>query len=335
MTKAENENSLLKVKGLKVMFPIDNGFIKAVEGVDIDINHGECVALVGESGCGKSVTSQAIMKLVKTPPALISVNAINFKGKELKDKTEREMEKIRGKNMSIVFQDALTSLNPVMTIGRQIDEIFMQHNKIEKKEAKKLTIEMLKKVGVPDPEHRYYDFPHQLSGGMRQRVLIAIAVACEPELIIADEPTTALDVTIQAQILDMLGDLKKKNNMSILLITHDLSVVANVADKVYVMYSGKIVEKGTVEDIFKNPVHPYTIGLLNSVPKLSDVDEDGKENRFIQIPDSVPNPANKPKGCYFHPRCSRCIDKCKLYMPKLEHLSEDRLIRCWNYEKSE
>jgi oligopeptide/dipeptide ABC transporter ATP-binding protein len=216
-----------------------------------------------------------------------------------------------------------------MTVGRQIDEVFRQHRKLNNVEAKRASIELLKKVGVPSPEKRYYDFPHQLSGGMRQRVLIAMAFACEPDLIIADEPTTALDVTIQAQILDLLMEFKRNNNMSMLLITHDLSIVANMADDIYVMYSGKIVERGSAQQIFKNPLHPYTIGLLKSVPRLSDTFEG-----FIQIPDTIPNPMMKPKGCYFHPRCEIAEDRCRKCMPELKTLDGDRGIRCWNYNKN-
>jgi oligopeptide/dipeptide ABC transporter ATP-binding protein len=321
-------NDLLKVRGLKVMFPSDVGFIRAVEGIDLDIKKGECVALVGESGCGKSVTSLALMKLLSTPPALISVNEMIFKGEDISACSDRKMQEVRGRVVSMVFQDPMTSLNPVMTVGKQIDEVFRRHKGLRGDEVKKSSIEVLRSVGVPDPEKRYHNFPHELSGGMRQRVLIAIAFACEPDLIIADEPTTALDVTIQAQILDLLMELKRKNNMSLLLITHDLSVVANMADRVYVMYSGKIVENGSVREIFKKPLHPYTLGLLKSVPRITDTDE-----RFTQIPDVVPHPIRKPAGCYFHPRCGMADEKCRTHMPGLEIIDGSREIRCWNYSK--
>lgn len=322
-------DSLYRIDGLKVMFPDEKGFIKAVEGVDIDIARGECIAIVGESGCGKSVTSLAILKLLSVPPALISVDKMIFDAEDITDYTDREMEEIRGSKMSMVFQDPMTSLNPVMTVGRQIDEVFIKHQKLDKEEAKKASIEALRKVGVPAPERRYRDFPHQLSGGMRQRVLIAMAFACEPKLMIADEPTTALDVTIQAQILDLIKELKERNNMSLLLITHDLSVVANMADTVYVMYSGKIVEKAPMRDLFKNPKHPYTKGLLESVPSLTG----SIGERFTQIPHAVPHPMMKPGGCYFHPRCSLASGKCFKHMPILEEIDGDRQVRCWNYDK--
>lgn len=323
-------NNLLEVKGLKIMFPDRRGFIKAVEGIDLEIEKGESVAIVGESGCGKSVTALAIMKLLPVPPALISVDSIVLAGEDISSYKDSEMQNIRGNKMSMVFQNPMTSLNPVMTIGKQIDEILIRQKGLSAAEAKGRSIEVLRKVGVPAPEKRYHDFPHQLSGGMKQRVLIAIAFACEPDLMIADEPTTALDVTIQAQILDLLVDLKDRNKMSLLLITHDLSVVANMADSVYVMYSGQIVERGTVEEIFSNPLHPYTNGLLRSVPSL---DDDFGE-RFVQIPDTVPHPINKPKGCYFHPRCEMASEKCKHQKPILENIGEKRDVRCWNYKKA-
>lgn len=319
------DNNLLMVKGLKVIFPAEGGLIKAVEGIDIEIERGKCVALVGESGCGKSVTSLAIMRLLKTPPALVKADEITFDGKNLLELSDSQMQGIRGRELSMVFQDAMTSLNPVMQIGKQINEVFIHHKKLDKKQAREASIETLRKVGVPSPEKVFSYFPHQLSGGMKQRVLIAMAFACKPSLIIADEPTTALDVTIQAQVLELLAELQKSHNTSLLLITHDLSVVANMAEIVYVMYSGKIVEKGTIRQLFKNPLHPYTKGLLGSVPKLNE-----KYDRFIQIPDTVPHPMFKPNGCYFHPRCNCATDICKTKMPSLRTLEDGRQIRCFN-----
>lgn len=319
------EDNLLRVRGLKVIFPAAGGLIKAVEGIDLDIERGKCAALVGESGCGKSVTSLAIMGLLKTPPALINADEITFENLNLLELSDSQMQNIRGSKLSMVFQDAMTSLNPVMQVGRQINEVFIKHKKMDKNQAKQASIEALKKVGVPSPDKVYSYFPHQLSGGMKQRVLIAMAFACKPSLIIADEPTTALDVTIQAQVLELLSELQKSHNTSLLLITHDLSVVANMADVVYVMYSGKIVEKGNIRQLFKNPLHPYTIGLLGSVPKLN-----AKYERFVQIPDTVPHPMFKPKGCYFHPRCNRATDICREKMPLLRTLSDKRQIRCHN-----
>ncbi|MDY0316947.1 MAG: ABC transporter ATP-binding protein [Candidatus Izemoplasmatales bacterium] len=316
---------LLGLKNLKVIFPAQQGIVRAVEGIDIDIKKGECVALVGESGCGKSVTSLAIMRLLNTPPALVDVESINLDGDEITNYSENKMQDVRGKQISMIFQDAMTALNPVMTVGKQIDEVFIKHQKLNKKEARIETIKALRLVGIPEPESRAKAFPHQLSGGLRQRVLIAMAFACMPKLIIADEPTTALDVTIQAQVLEVLRSMQRSHNVSLLLITHDLSVVAHTADTVYVMYSGKIVEKAKVEDLFKTPHHPYTEGLLGSIPRLSDTTK-----HFVQIPDSVPHPMFKPTGCYFHPRCKYATDDCKKKMPPLERLDNGREIRCYH-----
>jgi len=316
---------MLKLRNLKVIFPNEAGVLKAVEGIDLDIHRGECVAVVGESGCGKSVTALAIMKLLNSPPALMRVDELQLDGEELKDYSDTKMQEIRGKQIAMIFQDAMTALNPVMTIGNQIDEVYLRHSKMSKKKAREATIMVLKLVGVPEPKARANNFPHQLSGGMRQRVLIAMAFATMPKLIIADEPTTALDVTIQAQVLNVLNDMQKKHQMSLLLITHDLSVVANMADTVYVMYCGKVVEKGTVKQLFSTPHHPYTVGLLASIPKLSD-----SHHHFVQIPDCVPHPMFKPAGCYFHPRCTHAIDICSKEMPPLVSVEDGRQIRCWN-----
>ncbi len=321
----QEKQNVLKLRNLKVIFPNEAGVIRAVEGVSLDIKEGECVALVGESGCGKSMTSLSIMKLLNSPPALISVDELKLEGEELKDLPEKKMQMIRGSRMSMIFQDAMTALNPVMTIGKQIDEVFIRHQKLSKKEAKEKTIHALSLVGVPSPEQRYRDFPHQLSGGMRQRVLIAMAFACQPSLIIADEPTTALDVTIQAQVLDLLSDMQKKHGTSLLLITHDLSIVANMADRIYVMYAGKIVESSPAYDLFKHPYHPYTEGLLGAIPKLSD-----DHHEFIQIPDSVPHPMFKPQGCYFHPRCRYATEECRNKMPPLTEIEPGRCVRCFH-----
>lgn len=317
------EELMLKLRNLKVIFPNAMGVVKAVEGIDLDIRKGECVALVGESGCGKSVTSLAIMKLLNSPPALMHVDELCVDGIELKDYSNKKMQDVRGKKISMIFQDAMSALNPVMTVGRQIQEVFLTQKGISKKEAKERAIKALELVGIPEPARRYNDFPHQLSGGMRQRVLIAMAFACSPELIIADEPTTALDVTVQAQVLDVLKRMQKSHNTSLLLITHDLSIVANMADTICVMYCGKIVEKSPAYDLFKAPYHPYTRGLLGAIPKLSD-----ERHVFIQIPDSVPNPMNKPKGCYFHPRCAYATDECREKMPPLRDVGGGRMVRC-------
>lgn len=319
---------VLEIKNLKVVFPNERGFIRAVEGVDLAIERGKCVALVGESGCGKSVTSLASMKLLDTTMAAIRVDKMELDGMDIRSLSDKEMQEYRGKKISMVFQDALSALNPVMTIGKQLDEIFIRHLKISKKEAKKHSVQALKLVGVPDPERRYKAYPHELSGGMRQRVLIAMAFACNPDLIIADEPTTALDVTIQAQVLDVLSNLQKSHQTGLLLITHDLSVVVHMADEIYVMYSGKIVERATTRQLFQQPMHPYTQGLIASVAKMDD-----EKGEFIQIPDALPNPMNKPKGCYFHPRCAYASEKCKQCMPSLRLMPDGRQVRCWLYDK--
>ena len=320
-----NEELMLKLRNLKVIFPNAMGIVKAVEGIDLDIHKGECVALVGESGCGKSVTSLAVMKLLNTPPALISVDEQVIDGVELKDYSNKKMQSVRGKDISLIFQDAMSALNPVMTVGKQIQEVVMTQPGMTKALAKQKSIEALELVGIPEPQRRYNDFPHQLSGGMRQRVLIAMAFACQPKLIIADEPTTALDVTVQAQVLEVLSKMQRSNNTSLLLITHDLSVVANMADTIYVMYCGKIVEQSPAYELFKKPYHPYTKGLLGAIPKLSD-----ERHVFIQIPDSVPNPMNKPKGCYFHPRCPHATEQCRQSMPPLREISKGRKVRCFH-----
>ena len=332
----------LEVKNLKVIFPTEAGIVRAVEGIDLEIEEGQCAAIVGESGCGKSVTSLAVMKLLSSPPAIMRVDTLKLNGNDIKDLTDKQMQRVRGKDVAMVFQDALTALNPVMTVGRQIDEIFLAHGRehfrgqdgkflghfARKKEAKRRTIEALKLVGISDAELRYKAYPHQLSGGMRQRVLIAMAFACNPNLIIADEPTTALDVTIQAQVLDVLKELQRKQHTSLMLITHDLSIVMNMADEIYVMYCGKIVERAKTRELFKNPLHPYTNGLLGSIARI---DDDSK--RFVQIPSSLPSPMHKPEGCYFHPRCAYATERCRQEMPPLEQLEGGRCIRCWNYKE--
>lgn len=320
-----NEELMLKLRNLKVIFPNQMGVVKAVEGIDLDVHKGECVALVGESGCGKSVTSLAVMKLLSSPPALVAVDELKVDGIELKDLSNKKMQDIRGDKLSMIFQDAMSALNPVMTVGKQIREIFLTHSGISKKEAKERSIKALELVGIPEPRRRYNDFPHQLSGGMRQRVLIAMAFACSPKLIIADEPTTALDVTVQAQVLDVLSRMQKSHGTSLLLITHDLSIVANMADTIYVMYCGKIVEKSPAYELFKKPYHPYTKGLLGAIPKLSD-----ERHVFVQIPDSVPNPMNKPQGCYFHPRCKYATEECRKNMPPLRDIGNGRMVRCFH-----
>lgn len=321
---------ILDIKNLKVVFPTEMGLLRAVEGIDLEVEPGKCVAIVGESGCGKSVTSLATMKLLNPSEAVVRVDKMELDGMDITGLSEKEMQKLRGSKISMIFQDALSALNPVMTVGKQMDEIFRHHLRLSKKEAKARSIEALRLVGVPDPEMRYKAYPHELSGGMRQRVLIAMAFACNPELIIADEPTTALDVTIQAQVLKVLGDMQKQKGTALILITHDLSVVVHMADEICVMYCGKIVEKASTYDLFKRPMHPYTKGLIASVAKMED-----EKGEFVQIPDSLPNPVNKPSGCYFHPRCPYATEKCRQTMPPMQTLENSRQIRCWNYEIEE
>lgn len=322
-------SKVLEIKNLKVVFPTEQGIVRAVEGIDLSIEKGKCVALVGESGCGKSVTSLASMKLLNPMTAAMRVDKMELCGEDMRALSDKEMQELRGKRVSMIFQDALSALNPVMSVGKQLDEIFIRHMKIPKKEAKAHSIEALKLVGVPDAQVRYKAYPHELSGGMRQRVLIAMAFACNPDLIIADEPTTALDVTIQAQVLKVLSDMQKRYGTSLLLITHDLSVVAHMADEIYVMYSGKIVEKASTVEMFQHPLHPYTKGLIDSVAKMED-----PKGKFVQIPDSLPNPMDKPNGCYFHPRCPYATEQCRKSMPRIRKL-EGRQVRCWRAEEGE
>ncbi|MFT4412496.1 ABC transporter ATP-binding protein [Fredinandcohnia humi] len=289
---------LLEVKDLEVSFQTYAGVVKAVRGVNFDVYKGETLAIVGESGSGKSVTSQTIMKLIPMPPGQISNGQILFNGEDLVPKSNKEMEKIRGKDIGMIFQDPMTSLNPTMKVGMQIMEVLIKHQNMSKGNAKDRAIELLRLVGIPMPERRVNQYPHEFSGGMRQRAMIAIALASSPKLLIADEPTTALDVTIQAQILELMKDLQKKLDTSIIFITHDLGVVANVADRVAVMYAGKIIEYGTVDEIFYNPKHPYTWGLLSSMPSLEHDDEE----ELTAIPGSPPDLTNPPKGDAFAPR---------------------------------
>ncbi len=314
---------LLEVKNLETEFKIKRGLVKAVNGVSFEIEKGEILAVVGESGSGKSVTSLSIMGLIEKP-GRISNGEILFNGQDLTKMSKKEMQAIRGDKISMIFQEPMTSLNPVYRIKDQIVESILTHTKMTKKEAEDHAVEMLRLVGIPDPERRAEDYPHQMSGGMRQRVMIAMALACNPELLIADEPTTALDVTIQAQILDLINSIREKLNMSVLLITHDLGVVAETADKVVVMYCGRVVEKGTVEEIFTDPRHPYTKGLLESIPRM---DKDVKP--LYMIKGIVPDPTNLPKGCPFADRCDRCMEKCREAMPKLVENEKGRAVRCF------
>lgn len=320
-------STLLEVNDLKTYFYTTNGVVPSVDGVSFSLESGQTTALVGESGCGKSVTSFSIMQLVSAPGKIIG-GEIMFKGKDLTKLNDNEMRKIRGNEISMIFQEPLTSLNPILKIGAQLDEILLLHETKSKTEAKNKSIEMLKMVGMPRAEQVYDMHPHELSGGMRQRVMIAMALSCNPSLLIADEPTTALDVTIQAQILRLMRNLKKEFQTSILLITHDLGVVAELADKVIVMYAGQVVEEADVMSLFAEPQHPYTQGLIQSTPKI-----DAEEEVLNSIPGNVPAPDNKPSGCYFHPRCPFAMDICKKQMPDLKTNEQTgNKVRCWLYK---
>lgn len=315
---------LLDVKNLKTEFKLKSGIINAVNDVSFSIDKGEILAIVGESGSGKSVTSLSIMGLI-SEPGKIAEGEILFKGVDLTKQPVNELQKIRGDQISMIFQEPMTSLNPVMRVKDQLIESIMIHMKLSKDEALKRSIEMLDLVGIPSPDIRADDYPHQMSGGMRQRVMIAMALSCHPELLIADEPTTALDVTIQAQILDLLYSLREKLQMAILLITHDLGVVAEAADRVIVMYCGKIMEEADVKTLFNSPKHPYTVGLLESIPKMDD-----DRQRLYMIPGMVPNPVHMPKGCAFSERCDKCMDKCREHMPALVNMDGAK-VRCFLY----
>lgn len=315
---------VLEIENLQTHFFTDRGQIPAVDGVTIRVNKGEVLGIVGESGCGKSVTSLSVMRLVPQPPGRIVGGSIRFKGEELVAASEKRMREIRGNEIAMIFQEPMTSLNPVYTIGDQIGEAIRLHTKTSKKEALQRSIDMLKKVGIPRAEGIVHEYPHQLSGGMRQRVMIAMAMACNPELLIADEPTTALDVTIQAQILDLMRQLNRESGTAILLITHDLGVVAEMCHRVVVMYAGNVVEEGDVRTILKTPKHPYTIGLLNSLPKL-----ETEQERLYSIPGNVPLPGTLTVGCRFAPRCEQATDRCRAEMPELKAVGDNHRSRCW------
>lgn len=334
LTQMRDQNNLLEIDGLHTFFYTDVGTVRAIDGVTFDIPLGKTVGVVGESGCGKSVTSLSVMRILQEPQGQITSGAIRFNQKsrgraiDLAKAPQAEMQHIRGNEISMIFQEPMTTLNPVFTIGRQLDEVIELHTeKADKKQVAARSVEMLKLVGIANAEGVYKMYPHELSGGMRQRVVIAMALACNPQLIIADEPTTALDVTIQAQILDLLRDLKHKINASIMLITHDLGVVAEMADYVVVMYAGRIVEQGTAGEIFHNPSHPYTIGLMKSRPNILGAEGD----RLYSIPGSVPNPIDLPNYCYFHNRCDKCVAACDGAYPSMVSLSPTHKVACYLY----
>ncbi len=325
----EQFEKILEVKDLQTSFFTERGEVKAVDHVNFDLYRGKTVGIVGESGCGKSVTSLSIMRLIPNPPGKIVGGEIVYKGKNLLLHSMEQMRKIRGNEISMIFQEPMTSLNPVFTIGNQLVEAIRLHQDLSKGEAINKAVEMLKLVGIPAPEKRIKDYPHQLSGGMRQRVMIAMALSCNPQILIADEPTTALDVTIQAQILDLLRSLQEKVGMAIMLITHDLGVVAEMAHEVIVMYAGTVVERAPVKELFASPKHPYTQGLLNSIPVLGkDPTGKVKKTRLEPIPGIVPSLLDLPQGCRFQERCKFVTAECKGAEPELRNLSATRQVRC-------
>ena len=320
---------LLQIRDLCTWLYTLEGVVKAVDGVSLDLRPGETVGLVGESGCGKSMTALSILRLIPRPAGRIVRGEIRFQGEDLATLPERRMREIRGKSISMIFQEPMTALNPVLTIGTQIAEAILTHQDLQGPEAVAQTVEMLRRVGIPSPEKRFHEYPHQLSGGMRQRAMIAMALACRPKLLIADEPTTALDVTIQAQILDLMLKLKEETGTAILLITHNLGVIAETAERVGVMYAGKLVEMAGVQDLFDQPLHPYTRGLLFSVPPI-DQHFDKHSHPLQEIPGTVPRLVDLPAGCRFHPRCAQASDRCGREEPPLEESGHPgHWVRCW------
>jgi peptide/nickel transport system ATP-binding protein len=320
---------LLQISGLKTYFNTDDGFVRAVDGVDLTVARGETLGVVGESGCGKTVTAMSVVKLIAMPPGRIVAGRILWKGRDLVPLSPVEMRHIRSREIAIVFQEPMTSLNPVYTIGDQIAEVVRLHQSVERHEAMERAVEMLRLVHVPAPERRVRDYPHQLSGGMRQRVMIAMALACNPELLIADEPTTALDVTIQAQILDLLDEMKARFGMAIMLITHAMGVVAETAERVVVMYAGRVVEEAPVGELFARPLHPYTQGLIRSIPRLSATD--GKRRRLPTIAGTVPSLVDPLPGCRFAPRCPSAKAACSRALPELRAIEGGHRVACILY----
>jgi len=317
-------NYALEIKDLRISFGSDGKRVEVVSGVSVNIPKGKIVGVVGESGCGKTVTALSVMRLIPEPPGKIEGGEVIFDGADLLKYADRDMQSIRGNRISMIFQEPISSLNPVFTIGDQIGEALRTHLNLSRKEEKGRVIELLKLVGIPAPESRMNNYPHEMSGGMSQRVMIAMALSCNPEVLIADEPTTALDVTVQAGILNLIDDLRVRLGMAVLLITHDLGIIAEVADEVYVMYAGKVVEQGFTADIFKEPRHPYTVGLLNSIPDLHE-----NKEMLNAIPGVVPSPDNFPKGCRFQDRCPIVIDKCRTDEPPLDEIGNGHKAACW------
>ena len=324
MIPNETKAPILEVSDLSVFFHLQEGVIPAVAGVDLVLNQGEVLGVVGESGCGKSVTARAIMRIIPIPPGSIDSGRVLFEGRDLLKLSEGEMEGIRGDKISMIFQEPMTSLNPAFTVGDQIAEVFRFHRGMGRRESFERAVEELRRVEIPDPGKRARNYPHQLSGGMRQRAMIGIALACRPRILIADEPTTALDVTIQAQILNLIGQLQADIGMSVILITHNLGVVATMADRLVIIYAGRVVEQGTVDDIFINHHHPYTHGLLRSIPRLDRPTED-----LVEIKGIIPRLDDLPAGCSFSTRCDHVMDKCRQMEPELKEISPGRSSRCW------
>lgn len=321
-------DNALEIKDIRISFARDGKRVEVVSGVTINIPKGKIVGVVGESGCGKTVTALSAMRLIPEPPGSIDSGEIIFDGANLLNYSDRDMRSVRGNRISMIFQEPISSLNPVFTVGDQIGEALSTHQNLTKQERKDRVIELLTLVGIPAPERRINNYPHEMSGGMSQRVMIAMALGCNPEVLIADEPTTALDVTIQAGILELINELREKMGMAVLLITHDLGIIAEVADEVYVMYAGKVVEHGYTSDIFKEPRHPYTVGLLNSVPDLHE-----NKEMLNAIPGVVPSPDNFPGGCRFQDRCNLVIDKCRIDEPLLEKVGEGHTSACWRSDE--
>ena len=317
---------ILEVEDLRTYFYTRDGVVRSVDGVSFSVSKGETLAIVGESGCGKSVTSLSILRLIASPPGKIVSGSIQFHGQDLLKFTDEQMRDIRGDKISMIFQEPMTSLNPVLTIGSQIGEVLELHRQSSKEEARARTLELLRMVNIPEPETRIDEYPHQLSGGMRQRIMIAMALACDPEILIADEPTTALDVTIQAQILNLMRELRDRTGAAIILITHDLGVVAEMAQRVVVMYAGRKVEEASVFDLFEKPMHPYTLGLLNSMPRL----DEAASKRLVEIPGMVPSMRTEIVGCAFAPRCSSASERCTQETPVLRNQGKEHWVACWN-----
>ena len=320
--------NLLEINDLTVKFQSTEGMVTAVDELSLSMDRGETLGIVGESGCGKSVSVLAVMGLIPDPPGKITNGTINYLGRNLRKVSDKEMEKIRGNEITMIFQEPMTALNPIITCGDQIAEPLIIHKGYSKKDAQKEALQLLKLVGVPSPEQKLREYPHQLSGGLRQRIVIAMALACKPNLLIADEPTTALDATIQAQILELMKELKKEINAGVILISHDLGVVAETCDRVIVMYTGQVVEEAAVGEIFNFPTHPYTLGLLKSIPRITP-----QKMRLNAIEGVVPNPTDMPKGCTFCPRCSFADECCENERPALCEIKPGHQVRCWHYEK--